>query len=108
MDPVSYDDFAKLQLRVARVLSVAPHPDADKLYLLRIDGGGEERQLVAGLRPYYTPEELLDRYVVVIWNLAPAVIRGQESQGMLLAAQDGAIVSFLTPERAVGAGSKVR
>lgn len=108
MEPVAYDDFAKLQLRVARVISASPHPDADKLYLLRIDGGGEERQLVAGLRPYYTPEELVGRDIVVIWNLAPAVIRGQESQGMLLAAQDGSTVSFLTPERAVAAGSKVR
>lgn len=108
METIPFEDFTKVQLKVAKVLRVEEHPDADKLYLLTIDGGDEERQLVAGLRPFYEPDQLEGKHVVVVWNLEPAKIRGQVSQGMLLAAQDGEVVSFLTPERSVAAGSKVR
>lgn len=108
METVPFEDFAKLQLRVAKIVRVEDHPDADKLYLLTVDGGEEERQIVAGMKPYYSPDELLGRSIVVVWNLDPAKIRGQVSQGMLLAAQDGDTVSLLTPEKAVAPGSKVR
>ncbi len=107
MDTVTFDEFTKIELRTAKVLEVSPHPDADRLYLLRIDGGSEERQLVAGIRQHYSPEELVGRTIVVVWNLEPAMIRGQESRGMLLAVQDGDTVSVLCPDREVNPGKRV-
>jgi len=107
-DPiVTIQDFAQLELRVAEVLSVEPHPDADKLYVLRIDGG-EERQIVAGVRPYFEPEELQGRKIVVIWNLAPARIRGVESRGMMLAGQHGDSVGILRAEPDLPPGTRIR
>lgn len=82
------------------------HPNADKLYVLQIDLGSEKRQLVAGLRSHYTPEELLNKKIVVITNLKYAKLRGVESQGMLLAGGDGEIVGVLTVDKSE-AGDKV-
>src|SRR3989338_8781801 len=101
MPPVSFEDFSKLELKVGRVVDVSAHPNADRLYLLKVDLGGETRQLVAGLKAHYTPEQLTGRLVAVIVNLAPLAIRGVESQGMLLAADDGSTVAFLMPEKPV-------
>src|SRR4051812_35087385 len=98
-EPVTYDDFAKLELRVARVLEARAHPNADKLLLLQIDVGDEQpRQIVAGIRQHYTPEQLVGKRIVVVNNLAPAVIRGEASNGMLLAATSGERVIVLTPD----------
>src|SRR3954470_10384769 len=98
-DPVTYDDFAKLELRVARVLEARAHPNADKLLLLQIDVGDEQpRQIVAGIRQHYTPEQLVGKRIVVVNNLAPAVIRGEASNGMLLAATSGDRVVVLMPD----------
>lgn len=84
---IAFDDFAKIDLRVGKVLEVSDHPNADKLYVLRVDlGNGDQRQLLAGLREYVSPEALLGRQIVVIANLEPRKMRGLESQGMLLAA----------------------
>lgn len=77
-----------LDLRVGRIVSVEPHPNADKLFVEQIDMGGQTRQIVSGLRGHYTPDELLGKHVVVIANLKPASLRGVASEGMLLAAQD--------------------
>ena len=107
MEPIDFEAFSRIELRTAKVLEVHPHPDADRLYLLRIDGGDEERQIVAGIREHYPPEELRGRTIVVVWNLAPATIRGQRSQGMLLAVQDGETVSILRPDRDVRPGRRV-
>ena len=108
---ITYDDFLKLDLRVATVIEVADHPNADKLIVLKIDVGGEERQILAGLKGYYSPEQLLGRQIVVVANLAPRKMRGLESQGMLLAATPGEgenqQVVILTVEREVAAGSPV-
>jgi methionyl-tRNA synthetase len=97
-DLISYEDFAKLELRVAKVLEARPHPNADKLLLLQIDVGGETKQIVAGIRMHYTPEQLVGKRIVVVNNLAPAMLRGETSQGMLLAATSGDKVIVLTPE----------
>ena len=98
-EPVTYDDFAKLELRVARVLEARAHPNADKLLLLQIDVGDEQpKQIVAGIRQHYTPEQLVGKRIVVVNNLAPAVIRGEASNGMLLAATSGERVIVLTPD----------
>ncbi|MCG3178415.1 MAG: Methionine--tRNA ligase [Phycisphaerae bacterium] len=87
---ITYDDFAKLDLRVARVLECAEHPNADKLLVLKIDLGYEQRQLIAGLKGHYEPADLIGKQIVVVANLAPRVMRGLESQGMLLAAVEAA------------------
>lgn len=105
---VTYDDFKKLELIVAQIKEVSDHPNADRLYILKIDTGTQEKQLVAGIRASYTKEELIGRKVMVINNLEPAVIRGQESQGMVLAATgpNGPVVFF--PEKDVPVGSIVK
>ena len=71
-DPITYDDFAKLELRVAKVLEARPHPNADKLMLLQIDVGDAQKQIVAGIRQHYTPEQFVGKTIVVVNNLAPA------------------------------------
>ena len=105
---ISFEDFKKLELIIARVKEVKDHPNADRLYVLKIDTGKEEKQLVAGVRQSYTKEELTGRAIVVINNLEPVVIRGEESQGMLLAVGDEKGISILSPDRDVVLGSVVR
>lgn len=97
-EPIAYDDFAKIELRVARVVEARPHPNADKLLLLQIDLGDEQKQIVAGIRQHYTPEQLVGRKIVVVNNLAPAMLRGETSNGMLLAATSGEKVVLLAPD----------
>ena len=106
---IQYDDFAKLELRVATVLSCAAHPNADKLLVLQIDLGTEKRQICAGLRQHYAPEQLVGKQIVVVANLAPRSMRGEISQGMLLAATDPATqrVIVVTPSEPAAPGSKV-
>lgn len=90
--------FGILNLKVAKIISVEDHPEADKLYVLQIDLGKEKRQLVAGLKQYYSKDELKGRKLVVVTNLKPANLRGQKSQGMLLAADKDGIVKVLEPK----------
>ena len=97
-ETINYEDFAKLELRVAKVIEARPHPNADKLLLLQIDVGGEQKQIVAGIKAHYTPEQLVGRLIVVVNNLAPALLRGETSNGMLLAATSGEKVVLLTPD----------
>lgn len=106
---ITLDDFAKLDLRVARVLEAAPHPNADRLLVLKIDLGTEQRQLVAGIRGYYEPEQLVGKQIVVVANLQPRAMRGVESQGMLLAASnaDRSQVILVTPMAEIVPGAKV-
>jgi methionine--tRNA ligase beta chain len=104
---ISIDEFRKVELKIATIKSAAPHPNADKLMVLQIDLGAEERQICAGIRSHYTAEELVGRQIVVVANLETAKLRGLESQGMLLAASDDGRVIILTPEKPVTAGSKV-
>jgi methionyl-tRNA synthetase len=104
---ISIEEFKKLDLRIATIQKVEPHPNADKLLILQIDLGAEQRQIVAGIRNHYVPEDLLGRQIVVVSNLEPAKLRGAESQGMLLAASDGDRIIILTPEKKVTPGAKV-
>lgn len=105
---VTYEEFRKLELKVARIQEVAEHPNADRLYVLKIDLGDSQRQVVAGIRNSYKPEELVGKQVAVITNLEPALIRGIESQAMILAASDENGVVILTPQREVKVGSTVK
>ena len=86
---IAFDDFAKVDLRVARILSVEDHPKADRLFKLQVDDGSDTpRQLCAGIKGYYRPEDLVGRLIVIVANLEPRIIRGEESRGMLLAARN--------------------
>ncbi len=105
---ISIEEFMKLELIVAQVKEVNEHPNADRLYVIKVDTGSEERQLVAGIRQGYTPEELVGRRVVIAANLEPATIRGEESQGMILAASDENGISVLSPDKDVALGSRVK
>lgn len=105
---IGFDEFKRMEIRVAEIKEVKEHPNADKLYILTIDLGGKMRQLVAGIREHYQPDELLGKQIVVVVNLEPATIRGVESEGMLLAAQDESGISVLTVDKAVALGSLVK
>ena len=105
---LSFDDFQGVDLRTARVLEATAHPNADRLLVLKIDLGElGERQIVAGIREHYEPESLIGRTIVVVANLEPAKLRGEESQGMLLAVRDGDTVSVLSPDAEVAPGLRV-
>jgi methionyl-tRNA synthetase len=103
----TYDDFKRLGLVTGKIISADPVKGADKLLKLRVDAGGEERQLVAGIADKYKKEELLGKTVIVVSNLESAVIKGEKSEGMLLAAVDGDNVSLLTVDKDIKSGSRV-
>jgi methionyl-tRNA synthetase len=104
---ISIDEFRKVELKIATIKSAEPHPNADRLMVLQVDLGSEQRQICAGIRNHYTPEQLVGKQIVIVANLETAKLRGMESQGMLLAASDNERVIVLTPEKSVQAGSKV-
>ena len=104
---ITFDDFAKLDLRVAKVIEAENHPNADKLICLKIDLGSEQRQIIAGIRGHYEPSELLGKQIVVVTNLAPRKMRGLESQGMLLAAVDGDQCTISSVEKAARPGARI-
>jgi methionyl-tRNA synthetase len=104
---ISIDDFRKIELKIATIRSVEPHPNADRLLVLQVDLGSEQRQICAGIRNHYAPEDLIGKQIVVVANLETAKLRGMESQGMLLAASDDGRVVILNPESPVQPGSKV-
>ncbi|MDP7558308.1 MAG: methionine--tRNA ligase subunit beta [Candidatus Marinimicrobia bacterium] len=97
-DRISIDDFAKVELKTAEVLEVEKVEGADKLLKVQIKIGEENRQIVAGIAEHYSPEELVGKKIVVVANLKPAVIRGVESNGMLLAVSTNDSVVLVTPE----------
>ncbi|MDR4503913.1 MAG: methionine--tRNA ligase subunit beta [Candidatus Scalindua sp.] len=107
---VSISDFMKIDLRVAEIKEATEHPNADKLLVLKVDLGeaGGVKQLVAGIREDYTPDQLIGKKIIVVNNLEPAVLRGEESQGMLLAARDEKHVVLITTEGDIMPGSKVQ
>jgi len=109
MATISIDDFRNVQLRVATITAAEPHPNADRLMVLEIDLGDEQRQLVAGIRAHYEPAALVGKQIVVVANLEPATLRGVESQGMLLAASDAeGRLALVTPMAPVAAGAAVK
>ncbi|MFA5319718.1 MAG: methionine--tRNA ligase subunit beta [Candidatus Omnitrophota bacterium] len=105
---ITIEDFKKLELKIAEIKEVTEHPQADRLYVLKVDVGGVEKQIVAGIRLGYAKEDLVGRQVVLVNNLEPAVLRGVESQGMLLAASDEQGVCIVSPLRKVVPGSTVK
>ncbi len=107
-DCIEFEDFAKVDLRVGTVLEAAQHPEADRLLVLKIDAGEESpRQVVAGIAEFWKPEELVGRQVVVVFNLKPRKLRGQVSQGMVLAVKKEGGLALLGPSSDVVNGSRV-
>lgn len=104
----SYEDFKKIELVVAQIKEAKEHPNADRLYVLQVDTGKDVRQIVAGIRKAYTPEQLIGRRIILVANLEPAVIRGETSNGMLLAASDENGLGLLTPDKEIALGSMVK
>ncbi|MCZ7584718.1 MAG: methionine--tRNA ligase subunit beta [Deltaproteobacteria bacterium] len=101
-ETVSYDDFAKLDFRVAKILEAEAVPKSKKLIRVQIDLGFEKRQIVAGVALHFKPEDLVGRTIVTVANLQPAKIMGVESQGMLLAAHDGDALMLITSDASPG------
>lgn len=107
---IQYDDFAKVQLRVGTVTQAEAVPKSKKLMRLQVDLGDETRQILAGIKEHYTPETLVGRQIVVVVNLMPReVIKGEVSNGMLLAASDASgKLCVISPSDAIVAGATVR
>ena len=108
MDSITYDDFMKVELRVATVKGAEEIPKSSKLVKLTVDLGDEQRTIVAGIRKSYAPEQLVGRQVVIVANLQPAKLMGVESQGMVLAASQNGDAVLLQPEKEVPAGTRVK
>jgi methionine--tRNA ligase beta chain len=104
---ISFEDFQKIDLRVAKVIEAENVKDSEKLLKLKIDLGGEIRQIVAGIAKFYKPADLIGKEIIVVVNLEPKVLFGLESQGMLLAAEDNERVSLLIPDQEVPPGTKI-
>ncbi len=108
---ITIEDFQKLELKVGEILEAEPHPNASKLLVLSVDLGEKEpRTIVAGLKAFYEPQDLIGKKAIFVANLEPANLRGIQSNGMILAAsnEDHSEVIILTPEQDIDAGSKVK
>ena len=105
---INYEQFKAVELKVATIKEVNEHPNADKLYVIIVDLGGRTKQIVAGIRMHYKKEDLVGRQVVVVDNLEPAMLRGVESQGMLLAASDESGMSIVTLDKRIKEGGIVK
>ncbi len=104
---ITFDEFKKVELKTAKILDAQDIPGADRIWKLTVDIGGEKKEIVAGIKQFYTREALVGRSVVVVNNLTPSVIRGVESHGMLLVAKDGTTLSLLTVDKDMPPGSIV-
>jgi methionyl-tRNA synthetase len=107
MGEISFEEWKKVDLRIAKIIDVKDHPNADKLYVIKISLGNEERTIVAGIKPWYKTEELIGKKVVIVANLQPKNLRGIESRGMLLAAEYENNVVLLTIDKDIAEGAKV-
>ena len=104
----TYEDFKKLEFRVGKIKEVIEHPNADKLYVVTVDLGDRTKQVVAGIRNFYKKEDLIGKLVVVVDNLDPAMLRGVESNGMILAASDDVGLSIVTLDKEIKLGGVVK
>ena len=102
------DDFKKLEFRIAQIIEVSEHPNADKLLILKVDLGDRQKQVVAGIKNFYSKEELVGRQVVLIDNLDPVILRGVETQGMILAGSDENTLAVIGPDKKLRLGSVVK
>jgi len=107
METIKFSDWKKLDIRVAKIKEVKDHPKADKLYILKVDIGVGEINIVVGIKSNYTKDELVGKKIIVFTNLEHAKLRGVESEGMLLAATNNNEVVLLIPEKDIEVGAKV-
>ncbi len=109
MEKINFNEWQKFDFRVAKILEAEDHPNADKLFVLKVSLGDEQRTIVAGIKSHYKKEELIGKKIIVFTNLEPAVLRGVKSEGMLLAAVVGRDdnVVLITPEKDIPEGTKV-
>src|SRR3989344_4669851 len=105
---ITLDDFKKIELKVAKVLSAENIEGSQKLLKLQVDLGSEQRQILSGIAKYYSPAALVGRQIVIITNLDPGRRMGLESQGMVLAAGDGEVISLLVPDKDTPAGTPIK
>jgi len=109
INQIEFSEFEKLDLRIGKIKEIRDHPRAERLYLLKVDmGEGDVRQLVAGIKKVYKKEELIGRQVVVVANLKPREIRGERSEGMILAADVNGKPVLLMPDKKVRVGARVK
>ncbi|MDI9476183.1 MAG: methionine--tRNA ligase [Natronincolaceae bacterium] len=106
-EQITIDDFSKLELRVAEVLKVEKHPDADRLLVLQLQVGNETRQVVSGIAEYYKPEQLVGKNLILVANLKPVKLRGIESHGMILAACNGKELVLGTIDKDIASGTEI-
>ncbi len=107
MEEISFNDWKKLDIRVGKVLEVKDHPNADKLYVLKVSFGDHERQIVSGIREVYTKDKLKNKKFAFIVNLEPVNLRGEKSEGMILAAIKDKKIVLLKPEKDIEEGAKI-
>jgi len=104
---ITFDDFKKLEIKVAQIKDVKAHPNADKLYILTIDLGDTTKDIIAGVKESYSKDELIGKKIAVVNNLQPVKIRGVESSAMLLAAKEDSKLSILVTDKDIATGSFV-
>jgi len=108
MENINFEEFQKIELKVAKVIQAERIKESEKLLKLEVDLGGEKRQIVAGVAKFYQPEDLVGREIIMVANLEPRMIFGLESQGMLLAADVNGKPVLLKPDEEVPPGTKIR
>lgn len=105
---IKFEDWKKMDIRIGEVKEVEDHPNADKLYVMKVDvGNNEVKRIVAGIKDNYKKEELVGKKIVVFCNLEPATLRGIKSEAMLLAAVDNEDVVLVVPEKEIKNGAKI-
>ena len=105
---ISFDEFKKIDIRIGKIENAERIPDSDKLLRLEVNLGNETRQIVAGIAQFYKPEQLIGREVPILVNLEPRVLRGVESQGMLLAANANGEPVLFSPDKDIPPGGVVK
>ena len=104
---ISIEDFKNIDLRAAKILEAEKIENSDNLLTLTLDLGTETRQIISGIAQYYQPQDLINKEIVVVYNLEPRTIKGIESQGMLLAAKDENNLGLLTLDKEITPGTKI-
>ncbi len=105
---ITIDDFKKVELKVAKVLSAENIEGSEKLLKLQIDLGSEQRQILSGIAKYYQPADLVGRLIVIVSNLEPRQMMGLESNGMVVAAGDGEVIALLQPDKDMAPGTSIK
>ncbi|HPM39230.1 MAG TPA: methionine--tRNA ligase subunit beta [Candidatus Pacearchaeota archaeon] len=107
MEMINFEDFVKIDLRVGKIIEVEKVEGSSKIVKTTVDLGEENRQILAGIGKFYTPEELINKIVIVVANLSPKKIMGMDSEGMILAVKDDNNLSLLGVDKEIKIGSKI-